>query len=1218
MSLRLGGGIPIQPILGCLVGFCPSPWREGRGYIVKASEAVGLRYPAEDQAGEDLWHPLNGNHWQIRPLSKNMQPLLINEIQGDDVMDGDMLCAFSLEGVIAGVGTVENRQCGICLFGDNPMTDERDGLRLGEEFRLVYWIANQDREVEVRIVDVVEGNLSFQAFRPTVIIIRPSFEIMQVAWSEDMGWNPDDPPNSVLDWNLGCFPYVFTGESYDVPVEITNTGVDDLVISDIYCDNNRFTADPAELVLGAGESAEVIVTFLTAVDDPGEFNSTMVIESNDPDNPEYSIPVHASATLPPYIRIDPNMIEDDILTGAVAEYPISVFNDGGTRVQINATYEIINEPGRDANDQEREVRQLRGMNETGNDTAIPSRDPGEWLLCNPDEFVVEADGGEQEVIVTIDGNGLVEGFYEADIAFTPLGHARLAGVFTVRISVECVPDIQVAWLENLGWNPDNPVLDWNAGWFSDVFAGYRYDVAIEISNNGTDDLVISDIYCDNNRFIANPRELFISVGETIEVTATFITGADDSGVFNGTMIIESNDPDNPEYAIPVHACALLPPEVRIEPNIIEERLNTGGVEDYPITIFNDGESPLRVTVTHEIISEPGRDANDQNRGVRQLRKVNENCKVKPDPTGGPTRDDLEEIYWLSYDLDEFEIENGARQDLTVTLDASDAPNGDYEADLHFQSNDPECPVVDFPVTMHVGIWPMHFTDFTETDANHSLQITSVTVEETPASTGWEIGVFTPNHVLSGAGVWIDGEDLGIAVWGADADMAPNQFVAGDQMSFKAWDSQANVEYDVRATVAEGTLEWADGGYTLLSLAYTADYTCVVPFNFGWNLISINITPPEEMNNANGPDIRQMMAQFRVDANHHHVILMKNERGDFYSPANRDYNGIRFWDVTQGYQVRMDQAIEGRWTGTQIDAQADVPIAAGWNMIAYFPTYQLSCASGTFNAFSPILNNVILAKDGSGDFAVPRNNFSNMDPWREGRGYQINVNAAVTLNYPAAQQGAATIEVGKSNASVVGHWVEPAMTGANMSVLVTGISGIELAADDQVAAFSTSGRLVGVGRVTDGMVGLAVWGDDASTEAVDGLQNGEAFTLKLWDADKDAVVDLRMAGLVYETDGFTAADAAAAVALPDAFYLGQNFPNPFNAVTKIAFGLPEASRVTIRVFDVAGREIATLVSGELHAGVHTAVWSAEGFNSAVYLVKLETPSFSDVCKVMLIK
>jgi len=89
-------------------------------------------------------------------------------------------------------------------------------------------------------------------------------------------------------------------------------------------------------------------------------------------------------------------------------------------------------------------------------------------------------------------------------------------------------------------------------------------------------------------------------------------------------------------------------------------------------------------------------------------------------------------------------------------------------------------------------------------------------------------------------------------------------------------------------------------------------------------------------------------------------------------------------------------------------------------------------------------------------------------------------------------------------------------------------------------------------------------------------------------------------------------------IPEVYSLSQNFPNPFNAATRLAFGLPEASRVSIRVFDVVGREIATLVSGNLEAGNHTTVWSAESLNSGVYLVKMETLSFSKVRKVTLIK
>jgi len=65
-------------------------------------------------------------------------------------------------------------------------------------------------------------------------------------------------------------------------------------------------------------------------------------------------------------------------------------------------------------------------------------------------------------------------------------------------------------------------------------------------------------------------------------------------------------------------------------------------------------------------------------------------------------------------------------------------------------------------------------------------------------------------------------------------------------------------------------------------------------------------------------------------------------------------------------------------------------------------------------------------------------------------------------------------------------------------------------------------------------------------------------------------------------------------------------------------MPEASQVSVRVFDVVGREVATLISGNLEAGNHVAVWSAEGLNTGVYLVKMETPTFSATRKVMLVK
>jgi hypothetical protein len=72
--------------------------------------------------------------------------------------------------------------------------------------------------------------------------------------------------------------------------------------------------------------------------------------------------------------------------------------------------------------------------------------------------------------------------------------------------------------------------------------------------------------------------------------------------------------------------------------------------------------------------------------------------------------------------------------------------------------------------------------------------------------------------------------------------------------------------------------------------------------------------------------------------------------------------------------------------------------------------------------------------------------------------------------------------------------------------------------------------------------------------------------------------------------------------PKAFTFHPNFPNPFNPSTQMQFDLPEASSVSLNVFDVLGRKVASLVEGEREAGSHTAVWSAETFASGVYFAR----------------
>lgn len=88
--------------------------------------------------------------------------------------------------------------------------------------------------------------------------------------------------------------------------------------------------------------------------------------------------------------------------------------------------------------------------------------------------------------------------------------------------------------------------------------------------------------------------------------------------------------------------------------------------------------------------------------------------------------------------------------------------------------------------------------------------------------------------------------------------------------------------------------------------------------------------------------------------------------------------------------------------------------------------------------------------------------------------------------------------------------------------------------------------------------------------------------------------------------------------PIEFTLKQNYPNPFNPSTTIEFSLPNKSNVNLKVYDVLGSEIATLVSRELQAGNHIVRWDAKAVANGLYFYRLEAGTFTQVKKLMILK
>lgn len=130
---------------------------------------------------------------------------------------------------------------------------------------------------------------------------------------------------------------------------------------------------------------------------------------------------------------------------------------------------------------------------------------------------------------------------------------------------------------------------------------------------------------------------------------------------------------------------------------------------------------------------------------------------------------------------------------------------------------------------------------------------------------------------------------------------------------------------------------------------------------------------------------------------------------------------------------------------------------------------------------------------------------------------------------------------------------------------------------------------------------------------------EAFTVSLSELQEDTQYFARayatsLAGTSYgEQIGFR-----TTITIPEAVALAQNYPNPFNPSTSIIFGLPEAAKVTLTVYDVTGKKVVTLADGNFNAGNHTVRFNAAGLASGLYFYALVTPEKVLHKKMLLIR
>ena len=321
---------------------------------------------------------------------------------------------------------------------------------------------------------------------------------------------------------------------------------------------------------------------------------------------------------------------------------------------------------------------------------------------------------------------------------------------------------------------------------------------------------------------------------------------------------------------------------------------------------------------------------------------------------------------------------------------------------------------------------------------------------------------------------------------------------------------------------------------------------------------------------------------------------------FYTTVKYNAEGVQQWVVN----TNQHNSAGGPLTGFVLDGQNNVYLAGakmGINLQADFLTikyngdgveqWRASYASPD-NKSDYITD---LAVDGSGNVYVT------------GSSGKLSDNAFVTIKY---------------NSSGVEQWHTRYRGSGNLNdnpsaVVVDGSGGVYVTGSSFIWSSTTGTNYATVKYTTDGVEEwVALY---TSPQKTDYIATG-------------LVVDDR--GRVYVTGRTNESQGSFATTIkyiqnpvsveekkpaqPSTCWLAQSYPNPFNPVTKIRYSLPSAQDVTLKVYDLHGKEIATLVNARQAAGEHSLNFDASRFASGVYFYKLTAGAFNETKKMLFVK
>ncbi len=367
---------------------------------------------------------------------------------------------------------------------------------------------------------------------------------------------------------------------------------------------------------------------------------------------------------------------------------------------------------------------------------------------------------------------------------------------------------------------------------------------------------------------------------------------------------------------------------------------------------------------------------------------------------------------------------------------------------------------------------------------------------------------------------------------------------------------------------------------------------------GWNLISSACIPPNM-------SIADLFTSIEGD------LIQVNNQIYLYNPSlNIDEfaaNGIG-WNHREAYRVKTFAN-----TSLTLDGSAVVDIAtetvqlnAGWNDLPYW----LNVYADVEEVFKQLEGNLIQVKNLRNAY-IPSLEHNGIGVLTPTEGYQIELSSATTLTYDLALTPMIPPSEGDLPPQPT-HFSRNGQLSLSSStfVFLDGRSAVGLEEGDEIGIFTPEGILAGSAVYQGGKTSLLVYGDDVTVEGKDGLEDGDAFTVKIWkqasDTESDAAFSIVEGPQMYKVNDLHIAmfDNIDGIAQLSGWHIGVA-PNPSSNRVYFSIQTEQAHQnIEVQIYDLTGKQMDVIHSiPTSNASQYTIPYSVKDLESGMYLYKV---------------